>query len=138
MDQSRDTSSQKLASAFAAAAMAFALTSTALAQDANTLRYATITEPAGLALQSSVSPASQIPLQALYEPLMHLDKDMQLIPHLAESFEQIDDKTYILKVRSGITFHSGNPFTASDVNRYIAGNGVPAGSRAPGTAGGGE
>ena len=109
MNQSRDTSNRRIASAVAVAAMAFALTSTALAQDANTLRYATITEPAGLALQSSVSPASQIPLQALYEPLMHLDKDMQLVPHLAESFEQIDDKTYILKVRSGITFHSGNP-----------------------------
>lgn len=120
MNQSRDTSSRRLASAVAVAATAFALTSTALAQDANTLRYATITEPAGLALQSSVSPASQIPLQALYEPLMHLDQNMQLVPHLAESFEQIDDKTYVLKLRSGITFHSGNPLTASDVKETFA------------------
>ncbi len=46
---------------------------------------------------------------------MHLDENMQLVPHLAESLTQLDDLTYVLKLRSGIEFHSGNSLTASDV-----------------------
>lgn len=36
--------------------------------------------------------------------------------HVAESWEVSEDgKTYVFKIRDGITFHSGNPLTAEDV-----------------------
>ena len=120
MNQSRDASSRRFAWTIAGAAMAFALTSTALAQEANTLRYATITEPMGLSLHESSGGASLIPLQAIYEPLLHYDEDMNLLPHLAESWRQIDDTTYEFKIRAGVTFHSGNPLTAQDVKETFA------------------
>jgi peptide/nickel transport system substrate-binding protein len=51
--------------------------------------------------------------------------------HVAESWEIADDgKTYTFKVRDGITFHSGNPLTASDavfsLQRVIKLNKTPA------------
>ena len=117
MYRSRDNSSRKFVSAVAVAAMAFAWNSAALAQDANTLRYATITEPPGLSLHEKASGATFVPLQALYEPLLRLGADMSLKPLLAESWEQIGLKTYVFKMRAGVKFHSGNPFTALDVKK---------------------
>ena len=43
-------------------------------------------------------------------------KPSEIIMRLAESWEVSDDgRTYTFKLRPGIKFHSGNPFTAEDV-----------------------
>jgi peptide/nickel transport system substrate-binding protein len=49
------------------------------------------------------------------EALFDLDPDANLIPRLAESWEQTDEKTYVLKLRQGVKFHDGNPFDAEVV-----------------------
>lgn len=49
------------------------------------------------------------------EPLLVLDEDGELIPWLAESWEQTDDTTYVYHLREGVEFTSGNELTAEDV-----------------------
>lgn len=43
----------------------------------------------------------------------------QLTPGLAESWTQVDDVTIECKLRQGVTFHNGQPFTAADVKASI-------------------
>jgi ABC-type transport system substrate-binding protein len=66
-------------------------------------------------MHEAAAGATYVPLQAMYESLLRLDQDMNLLPHLAESWEQLDETTYIVKLRPGVTFHSGNPLTAEVV-----------------------
>jgi peptide/nickel transport system substrate-binding protein len=49
------------------------------------------------------------------EALFDLDADANLIPRLAESWEQPDETTYVLHLRQGIKFHDGTPFDAEVV-----------------------
>lgn len=54
----------------------------------------------------------------LYDTIIELDpaKPGELVPGLAESWAVADDGvTYTFKIKSGITFSSGNPVTAEDV-----------------------
>lgn len=51
----------------------------------------------------------------LYDPLVRLSQDRKLQPMLATSWKQVDATTYHIELRKGVTFHSGNPFTAEDV-----------------------
>ena len=98
-------------------ATAIAFSCSALAWADGSVTYASITEPSSLGLHQEASGATFIPLQAMYEPLMRLDGQMNLLPGLAEEWRQIDDTTYEIKLRSDVTFHSGNPFTAEDVKK---------------------
>ena len=50
---------------------------------------------------------------AIYETLVIYDYDMRIVPRLAESFEQVDDLTYIFKLRTGVKFHDGTPLDAT-------------------------
>ena len=45
-----------------------------------------------------------------YEPPMG-----EIGPELAIAWDKVDDVTYIFYLRTGVTFHSGHPFTADDV-----------------------
>jgi peptide/nickel transport system substrate-binding protein len=52
----------------------------------------------------------------IYETLVRLDSDLNLVPGLAESWEsQEDRKVWIFKLRQGVTFHDGTPLTAEAV-----------------------
>lgn len=52
----------------------------------------------------------------VYNNLAEIDADGNYAPELAESFEpSADVKTWTVKLRKGITFSSGKPFTAADV-----------------------
>ncbi|MFT4286173.1 ABC transporter substrate-binding protein [Nocardioides sp.] len=62
--------------------------------------------------------------RAIYEGLTYYDAELELRPQLAESWTQDDDTTWTFKLRSGVTFSDGSPFTAADVkftfDRYLA------------------
>ncbi|MBV9600250.1 MAG: ABC transporter substrate-binding protein [Chloroflexi bacterium] len=59
------------------------------------------------------SPATNRYRNALFDPLVSLDPQVQPLPELAESWTRSDDgSTLIFKLRRGIMFHSGRPFTA--------------------------
>lgn len=49
------------------------------------------------------------------EGLTAFDKDQKLIPWLAESWEQVDEKKWHFKLRQGVVFQDGSPFNADAV-----------------------
>src|SRR5215469_1124865 len=53
--------------------------------------------------------------QLVYEFLVGRDKKLNLTPQLAVSWEQVDPTTWRFKLRPGVKFHDGTPFTADDV-----------------------
>ena len=59
--------------------------------------------------------ASQKLHQLLYDSLFRVGDDLRLVPQLAASLEQPDDRTYIVGLRPGVRFHDGRPLTADDV-----------------------
>lgn len=51
----------------------------------------------------------------MFDRLIIPDDKQQLTPGLATSWEAVDDTTWEFKLREGVTFHDGTPFTADDV-----------------------
>jgi peptide/nickel transport system substrate-binding protein len=51
----------------------------------------------------------------IYEHLVALDEKLQLKPNPALSWKSIDPLTWEIKLRQGVVFHNGAPFTADDV-----------------------
>ena len=52
----------------------------------------------------------------VYEPLVTQDRDLSIIPCLADSWEESEDgMTWTFKLHEGVKFHDGSDFTAEDV-----------------------
>ena len=51
----------------------------------------------------------------IFDGLVNLDKDLNPYPTLAVSWKVLNDTTWEFKLRKGVKFHNGNPFTADDV-----------------------
>lgn len=51
----------------------------------------------------------------VYESLLQWDKDLRIVPALAESYTTPDDRTYEFKLRADVRFQDGKPLTARDV-----------------------
>ena len=55
-------------------------------------------------------------MQQLYDPLVFQNPDGTLRPGLAADWSVTPDgKTWKFKLRSGVTWHDGKPFTSADV-----------------------
>lgn len=54
-----------------------------------------------------------------HDPLVRyagdIEKGITIVPHLAESWRKLDDRTYEFKLRKGVLFHDGTELKASDV-----------------------
>jgi len=80
-----------------------------------TLRFASAFDPQSLdphalALQYQTRVISQI-----YESLVFRDRDFAIAPALAVSWQAVEPKRWRFKLRAGVKFHDGTPFTADDV-----------------------
>ncbi|HEX7102314.1 MAG TPA: ABC transporter substrate-binding protein [Nitrolancea sp.] len=53
--------------------------------------------------------------QNVFDNLLAIDQNMVLGPSLAEKWENINDTTWEFKLRQGVKFHDGTPFTAKDI-----------------------
>ncbi len=62
----------------------------------------------------NLSPNNSLLLN-IYEPLINRDPDGKLVPALAVSWKALDDLTWEIKLRKGVKFHDGSPFSADDV-----------------------
>jgi peptide/nickel transport system substrate-binding protein len=51
----------------------------------------------------------------LYDKLVVLDEKLKVKASLAQSWKLVDNLTWEFKLRKGVTFHDGSPFTADDV-----------------------
>ena len=59
-------------------------------------------------------PSSRVSGQ-IYSRLVEVDKDMNIVPGLAESWEQENDNSTVFNLRRGVAFHNGEELTASDI-----------------------
>ncbi len=73
-------------------------------------------EPPGLMLGLVQNGPTQMVSGNIYEGLLRYDAKLNPMPSLAESWTISDDgKVYTFKLKQGVTWHDGKPFTAADV-----------------------
>lgn len=111
-DQTRGTALRPILTLVAAAMLA--LTSVAMAQD----RRIIVAQGQGINSWDPpadwISAAESIVMNA-YDCLVFGDRETgEITGWLAESWDIIDDTTWRLHLRQGVTFHDGSPFTAED------------------------
>ncbi|MBW7455983.1 peptide ABC transporter substrate-binding protein, partial [Paenibacillus sepulcri] len=86
------------------------------AASGGTLNVSLYLYPTKLDPKYSVSIAEKNLYQSLYDKLLDIDKDGNLIPMLAEKWELSDDKkTYTFTLRQGVKFQDGTDFNADAV-----------------------
>ena len=73
-------------------------------------------EPPGLMLALVQNGPTQMVSGNIYEGLLRYNKKLEPQPGLAESWTVSPDaKTYTFKLKQGVTWHDGKPFTSADV-----------------------
>ncbi len=86
---------------------------------AKTLKVAMDADPVSLDPHVQLSGGMLQYSHICFDPLVRWTKDMKFEPRLATKWERIDDLTMRFYLRKGVKFHSGNTFTAKDVNWTI-------------------
>lgn len=99
--------------ALCVALAAFALASLASAKE--TLVVDLVNEPASLDPHLQWNPDSYYVYRNIFDNLLARDDASEIVPHVATSWEYVDDTTVDFEIRDGITFHDGEPLTAEDV-----------------------
>ena len=56
----------------------------------------------------------------IYDSLINRDAESRFIPGIIESWAMVEPQVWELRLRHGVTFHDGSPFTADDVAFSIA------------------
>jgi peptide/nickel transport system substrate-binding protein len=97
-----------------AAALA-ALLAAASVADAKTLRWAGRGDPQTMDPYSQNENLTNNINWHVYDTLVTRDRNLRIVPGLASSWEQTSPTTWRFKLRPGIKFHDGTPFTADDV-----------------------
>ncbi len=100
--------------------MSFSLLSTAAfadegAKDKELLRVAANAEASTLDPSQTTDASSQQIFNNIFETLVYEDDDHNIVGKLAESYEQVDDTTYVFHLRQGVKFTNGEELKASDV-----------------------
>ena len=88
----------------------------ATAAEANTLRWARAGDSLTLDPHSQNEGPTHALAHQIYEPMLLRDPTGKIVPALALSWKPTSDPTiWEFKLRQGVTYHNGNPFTADDV-----------------------
>jgi peptide/nickel transport system substrate-binding protein len=74
-----------------------------------------INSPVNLDPRVGTDESSQKAHQLLYNTLVRIDRDLNVVPELAESFVAEGGTTYVARLRQGILFHNGRELTSDDV-----------------------
>lgn len=81
-----------------------------------TLKVAYPTQPQTLDPHTTTAEATRDAAKHIYEALVTLDSNYEVIPQLADSYEISNDRKKVsFKLRQGIKFHNGKEMTADDV-----------------------
>jgi peptide/nickel transport system substrate-binding protein len=83
---------------------------------AQELTYASTSKAVGLSpIETNDSVSSRV-IEQVYETLFVRDpKTMEVVPKLAESYENPDELTWVIKLKEGVKFHDGTDFNAEAV-----------------------
>ncbi len=81
----------------------------------NTLTVANFGEPPSICPVSHNSQIGEMYNMALYNSLFYINSDLQPVPDLCESYENVSDTEWIFKLRRGVKFHNGSEMHAEDV-----------------------
>ncbi|WP_339027717.1 ABC transporter substrate-binding protein [Bradyrhizobium symbiodeficiens] len=98
-----------------AATLAGMLALTVSPASSQTLRYANQGDLKSLDPYSLNESTTHAHLGHVYQGLTARDKDLKIIPALAESWETPEPTRWRFHLRKGVKFHNGDPFTADDV-----------------------
>lgn len=91
----------------------------AAAQEGGTLTLAIPSDAVSMDPHGSNDVPSEQIRDTIYEPLLTQDENFEIVPVLAEEYEQVDDTTWKFKLREGVTFHDGSEFNAEVVKANI-------------------
>ncbi len=83
--------------------------------EARTLRWATRGDVLTMDVHASDESVSANFANLIHDTLVDRDRTMALVPRLATSWTIVDDTTWRFRLREGVRFHDGTPFTADDV-----------------------
>lgn len=95
-------------------ALSFAI-GMALSAQAADLTVAYDADPVSLDPMEQLSGATLQMAHLIFDPLVRTNKDLEYVPRLAESWEQVSPTVTRFKLRPGVKFHSGNAMSADDV-----------------------
>ena len=83
------------------------------------LKFGLLRDPTGWDPHINQGVTTYTFMNNIYETLVRYSLKDDLEPGLAVRWENPDPSTYIFRLRQGVKFHSGNPFTAEDVKYSI-------------------
>lgn len=86
----------------------------------NVLTVATFGDITTLDPHGTQSTGTNLVKVNIFENLVKQDETGEIVPELAESWEQVDDVTYIFHLRQDVKFSNGDPMTAEDVVYSLA------------------
>ena len=80
-----------------------------------TLVVAADVSPPGLDPQKSAAAHSWMIAEHVYSTLLRRDPKMSIVGDLAESWQVVNDTTFVFKLRKGVAWHHGRDLVADDV-----------------------
>ena len=91
-----------------------ALAAAGVSAQGKTLRFASAFDPQSMDPHALALLYHSRVVTQIYEGLVNRGKDYKLEPSLATSWEMTGPTTWRFKLRPGVKFHDGAPFTADD------------------------
>jgi peptide/nickel transport system substrate-binding protein len=85
------------------------------AADAQVFRWASQGDPQTMDPHSQNESMTNMMNGQVYERLVMRDRKLTIVPALATEWQQTGPLTWVFKLRPGVKFHDGSPFTADDV-----------------------
>src|SRR5690349_20137831 len=87
----------------------------AVSAQAQTLRWASQGDPQTMDPHSQNESMTNMMNGQVYERLVSRDRELNIVPGLATSWEQVSPTLWRFKLRPNVKFHDGSPLTADDV-----------------------
>jgi len=114
-EQSGEIKQMSVRQSLLAAATASIIALAMVPASAQTLRYANQGDLKSLDPYTLNESTTHAHLGQVFEGLTARDKDLKVIPALAETWETPEPTRWRFHLRKGVKFHNGDPFTADDV-----------------------